>query len=170
MNIKKTANLLLNFTIRRLAEIFGILISLAGGMLFLALITYSPNDPNFIFPENTKIQNLMGFHGSFVSDLLFQSVGLMAYLIPFTLLITGINILKTKDFFLIILYLISGTLFFIHYYSDTYSIFINGTSGFVGQYLDQTFVKSLILINESIFFYLLILITTIFFLIIINFI
>ena len=176
MNIKKTANLLLNFTIRRLAEIFGILISLAGGMLLLALITYSPNDPNFIFPENTKIENLMGFHGSFVSDLLFQSVGLMAYLIPFTLLITGINILKTKDFFLIIennfftiLYLISGTLFFIHYYSNTYSIFINGTSGFVGQYLNQTFLKSLILINESIFFYLLILITTIFFLISINF-
>jgi len=176
MNIKKTANLLLNFTIRRLAEIFGILISLAGGILLLALITYSPNDPNFIFPENTKIENLMGFHGSFVSDLLFQSVGLMAYLIPFTFLITGINILKTKDFFLIIennfftiLYLISGTLFFIHYYSNTYSIFINGTSGFVGQYLNQTFLKSLILINESIFFYLLILITIIFFLISINF-
>ena len=176
MNIKKTANLLLNFTIRRLAEIFGVLVSLTGGMLFLALITYSPNDPNFIFPENTKIENLMGFHGSFVSDLLFQSVGLMAYLIPFTLLITGINILKTKDFFLIIennfftiLYLISGTLFFVHYYSNTYSIFINGSSGFVGQYLNQTFLKSLILINESIFFYLLILITTIFFLISINF-
>jgi S-DNA-T family DNA segregation ATPase FtsK/SpoIIIE len=176
MNIKKTANLLLNFTIRRLAEIFGILIFLAGGVLLLALITYSPNDPNFIFPENVKIENLMGFHGSFVSDLLFQSVGLMAYLIPFTLLITGINILKTKDFFLIIennfftiLYLISGTLFFIHYYSNTYSIFINGSSGFVGQYLNQTFLKSLILINESIFFYLLILITTIFFLISINF-
>jgi S-DNA-T family DNA segregation ATPase FtsK/SpoIIIE len=176
MNIKKIANLLLNFTIKRLTEIFGILISLAGGMLLLALITYSPNDPNFIFPENIKIENLMGFHGSFVSDLLFQSVGLMAYLIPFTLLITGINILKTKDFFLIIennfftiLYLISGTLFFIHYYSDTYSIFINGTSGFVGQYLNQTFLKSLVLINESISFYLLILITTIFFLISINF-
>ena len=57
MNIKKTASLLLNFTIRRLAEIFGILISLAGGTLLVALITYSPNDPNFIFPENTEIEN-----------------------------------------------------------------------------------------------------------------
>jgi len=176
MNIKKTANLLLNFTIQRLAEIFGVIISLAGVMLMLALITYSPNDPNFIFPENTKIENLMGFQGSFTSDLFFQSVGLMAYLIPFTLLITGINILKTKDFFLIIennfftiLYLISGTLFFIHYYSDTYSIYVNGTSGFVGQYLNQTFLRSIILTNESIFFYILILITIIFFLISINF-
>ena len=170
MNIKKTANLLLNFTIQRLAEIFGVIISLAGVMLMLALITYSPNDPNFIFPENTKIENLMGFQGSFTSDLFFQSVGLISYLIPFTLVITGINIFKTKDFFLIIennffiiLYLIFGTLFFAHYYSDAYALYINGNSGFVGQYLNQTFLKSLVLINESIFFYLLILITTIFF-------
>jgi len=119
MNIKKTANLLLNFAFKRLAEIFGILVSLTGLLLFLALITYSPNDPNFIFPENTKIENLMGFQGSFVSDLFFQSVGLISYLIPFTLIFTGINILKTKDFFLFIensfftiLYLLFGTLFF----------------------------------------------------------
>jgi len=176
MNIKKTANLLFNFAIKRLAEIFGVVISLVGVMLLLALITYSPNDPNFIFPENTKIENLMGFKGSFISDLFFQSVGLIAYLIPFTLIITGINILKTKDFFLFIennfftiLYLIFGTLFFAHYYSDTYALFINGNSGFVGQYLDQTFLKSLILINEDIFFYIFILIISIFFLISINF-
>ena len=176
MNIRKTADLLLNFAIKRLAEIFGVLISLAGGLLFLSLITYSPNDPNFIFPENSKIQNLMGFQGSFVSDLFFQSVGLIAYLIPFTLVITGINIFKSKDFFLFIennfftiLYLIFGTLFFAHYYSDTYAFFINGNSGFVGQYLNKTFLKSLILINEDIFFYILILTIFIFFLISINF-
>ena len=176
MNIKKTANLLLNFTIQRLAEIFGVIISLAGVMLMLSLITYSPNDPNFIFPENTKIENLMGFQGSFISDLFFQSVGLISYLIPFTLIITGINIFKTKDFFLfiennffIILYLIFGTLFFAHYYSDVYALYINGNSGFVGQYLDQTFLKSLILINEQVFFYILILNIFICFLFSINF-
>ena len=176
MNIKKTANLLLNFALKRLAEIFGILISLTGIMLFLALITYSPNDPNFIFPDNTKIENLMGFQGSFVSDLFFQSVGLIAYLIPFTLIFTGINILKTKDFFLFvennfftILYLIFGTLFFAYYYSDSYALYVNGNSGFVGQYLNNTFLKSLILINDNIFFYVLIFIVIIFFLISINF-
>jgi len=176
MNIKKTADLLLNFTLKRLAEIFGILISLTGVMLFLALITYSPNDPNFIFPDNTKIENLMGFQGSFVSDLFFQSVGIISYLIPFTLIFTGINILKTKDFFLFIennfftiLYLIFGTLFFAYYYSDTYALYINGNSGFVGEYLNNTFLKSLILINDDIFFYILILIIIIFFLISINF-
>jgi len=71
MNIKKTANLLINFALKRLAEIFGILISLTGVILFLALITYSPNDPNFIFPDGTKIENLMGFQGCFFSYLFF---------------------------------------------------------------------------------------------------
>jgi len=176
MNIKKTADLLLNFAIKRLAEIFGILISLAGVMLFLALITYSPNDPNFIFPQNTKIENLIGFQGSFISDLFFQSVGLVAYLIPLTLIITGINILRSKDFFLFIennfftiLYLIFGTLFFGYYYSDTYSLYINGNSGFVGKYLNQSFLESIVSINDKISFYILILITLILFFISINF-
>jgi len=176
MNIKKTADLLLNFAIKRLAEIFGIVVFLAGAMIFLALITYSPNDPNFIFPQNTKIENLMGFYGSFVSDLLFQSVGLIAYLISFTLIFTGINILKTKDFFLFIennfftiLYLIFGSLFFGYYYSDTYSLYINGNSGFVGEYLNQSFIRSIVAINDDISFYILIFITLVFFFTSINF-
>ncbi len=176
MNIKNTANLLFNFAIKRLAEIFGIIIFIMGATLLIALMTYSPSDPNFIFPENTKIENLMGFKGSFISDLLFQSAGLTAHLIPFTLIITGINILKSKDFFLFIenifftiLYLIFGSLFFSHYYSDTYALYINGNGGFVGQYLNDTFLKSLILINKDIGFYILILFILMPFLLSINF-
>ena len=101
MNIKKTANLLLNFAIKRLAEIFGIIICAAGIMILLALITYSPEDPNYIFPKNTEIKNLLGFQGSFISDLFFQSLGLISYLVSFTLIMTGINIFKVKEFFLV---------------------------------------------------------------------
>ena len=54
MDIKKTANLLLNFTLNRLAEISGIIIFSAGILLFIALFSYSPEDPNFIFPKDTK--------------------------------------------------------------------------------------------------------------------
>ena len=71
MDIKKTANSFASFTIRRIAEIFGIAVFFAGVLLLLALITYSPEDPNFIFPENTKIENILGFQGSFVSDIFF---------------------------------------------------------------------------------------------------
>ena len=102
MNLKKTANLLLNFTVNRLAEILGLITTLAGFLLFFSLLTYSPNDPNYIFPENTEINNLLGFQGSFVSDLFFQSIGLVSYLVSFTFIVTGFNIIRTKEFFLII--------------------------------------------------------------------
>ena len=176
MNIKKTANLLLNFAIKRIAEIFGIIIFLAGLTLLMALVTYSPDDPNFIFPENTQIKNLLGFQGSFISDLFFQSIGLAAYLVSFTFLITGINIFKTKEFFLIIeniffaiLYSIFGTLFLTHFYSEIFTLYINGNGGFVGNFLNQTFLNSLILSNENVFYYILILLTLILFLISVNF-
>ena len=102
MDIKKTANLLLNFTLKRLAEISGIVIFSAGILLFIALFSYSPDDPNFIFPKDTEIKNLLGFQGSFASDLLFQSIGFMAYPLAITFIVTGINVFRMKEFFLII--------------------------------------------------------------------
>ncbi|MBD1136224.1 DNA translocase FtsK [Pelagibacterales bacterium SAG-MED49] len=176
MNIKKTADLLINFAIKRLAEILGVIVFIAGIMLLLALASYSPEDPNFIFPDGTKIKNLLGFNGSFISDLFFQSIGLIAYLLSFTFIITGFNIFKGKEFFLIIentffaiLYSIFGTLFLTYFYSEDFTLYINGNGGFVGNYLDQIFLNSLIRINESISYYILILLVSILFLKSINF-
>jgi len=175
MNIKKSANLLLNFAIKRLAEIFGIIVFLAGIFLLIALMTYSPEDPNFIFPDNTEIKNLLGFQGSFVADLFLQSVGLIAYLISFTYIVTGINIFKTKEFFLIIentffisIYCIFGTLFLNHFYFTGFTLYINGNGGFIGNYLDQTFLYSLIQTNKNITYYILISLVLFLFLISIN--
>jgi S-DNA-T family DNA segregation ATPase FtsK/SpoIIIE len=147
-----------------------------GLILLISLFSYSPDDPNFIFPENTQIKNYLGFKGSFISDLFFQSFGLIAYLISFTFIFTGINIFRTKNFFLIIdniffsiLYSIFGTFFLATFYSSTFSLYINGNGGFIGNYLNQTFLHSLVLINENVFYYILIFIILILFLISINF-
>ena len=176
MNIRKTANLLLNFAIKKIAEIFGIVVFGAGALLLIALITYSPEDPNFIFPDSTEIKNLLNFQGSFVSDLFFQSVGLVAYLISFTFIITGINIFRVKEFFLIIentffavLYCLCGTLFLAHFYYKGFVLYINGNGGFIGNYLNQTFLNSLIQINENIFYYILFFFTLFLFFVSINF-
>ena len=119
MNIKNIANLTFIFILRRLIEILGLVVLILGFLLFISLLTYSPQDPNFIFPENTQIKNLLGYQGSYVSDLFFQSIGLIAFLIPITLIFTGYNIFKKKDVFLFIENLfyvlicsISGSLFF----------------------------------------------------------
>ena len=176
MNVKKTANLFVNFTLKRLAEILGVIVFCSGILLMLALLTYSPDDPNFIFPDNTEIKNILGFQGSFISDLFFQSIGLISYFFSATLIITGINIFRTKEFFLLIenifftiIYSLLGALYLSHYYSDGFFLYINGNGGFVGSYLNQTFLNSLILINEKLFYYTLVIIILILFLISLNF-
>ena len=119
MDIKKLGNSVLIFTINRLIEIFGIIILCLGILLLISLISYSPTDPNFIFPENTEIKNILGYQGSYISDFFFQSIGLVAYLVPITYIFTGINVFKKKEIFLliensffIILYSLVGSLFF----------------------------------------------------------
>ena len=176
MDIKKTASLLLNFAIKRLAEIFGIFIFLAGSLLLIALLTYSPEDPNFIFPDNKEIKNLLGFKGSVISDLFFQSIGLISYLVSVTIILTGVNIFRLKEFFLIIenifftlVYCIFGSLFFTVFYSEAFTLYINGNGGFVGNYFKQTFLNSLVQINETASFYILVFLIFFLFLISINF-
>ena len=102
MNIKKIANTVLQFSINRVIEILGTSLAIIGILILIALISYSPNDPNFIFPQNTKISNVLGFHGSYISDLFLQSIGIISYLLSVTLIITGINVFRSKDLFLII--------------------------------------------------------------------
>ena len=176
MDINKIAKKSLDFIVNRLIEIFGILVSISGVLMLLALITYSADDPNFIFPENTEIKNLLGFQGSFTSDLFLQSFGLASYLLPITFIFTGINIFLKKDFFIIIenifysiLYLVFAVLFLNHFYNEAYTLYINGNGGFIGVYLDSTFLNSLININETIFYYVLLIFITFFFLLSVNF-
>ena len=69
MNIKKTIDKTVEFTLNRLAELTGIFLILGSILLFISLISYSPEDPNFIFPKNTEIKNLLGSKGSYASDL-----------------------------------------------------------------------------------------------------
>ena len=176
MNIKTLTNSVLIFIIKRLIEISGICISILGILLLLGLVSYSPNDPNYIFPENTEIKNWLGFQGSYISDLFFQSIGLIAFLIPITYIITGVNIFRKKEIFLIvensffiILYSLIGSLFFSFFYKDAFSLYINGNGGFVGTYLNDLFLIGLIQTYENIFYFLFIFVIVIFFLISINF-
>ncbi len=176
MNIKKIAYSALQFSIKRLIEIFGLIILVSGLLLLVALTSYSPEDPNFIFPENTQIKNLLGFQGSYISDLFFQSVGFISYLISLTIIFTGINIFKSKNLFLLVenifftvFYSIFGSLFLSYYYENTFALYINGNGGFIGNYLNGNFFSNLINLNISLAYYSLIILTSVLFLISINF-
>ena len=176
MDIKKITNSTITFIINRLIEIISIFLSLVGFFLLISFITYSPEDPNFIFPDNTRIKNFFGFQGSFISDIFFQSIGLISYLLSITFIFTGINIFRNKKLLLIIqnafyivLYSIIGSLFFNRFYSESIALHINGNGGFVGKFFDSILFNEKTYSYETLIYYFLIIVITTLFLISINF-
>jgi len=176
MKLKILASNVLNFGVNRVIEIVGIGILITGILLLTSLISFFPEDPNFIFPNGTEIKNILGFRGSYTADIFFQAFGTIALLIPFSLIVSGINIILNKkifsivkSFFYIILYSLLGSLFFSLFYPITFKLYINGNGGFVGNYLETTFINSIININSQISYYFLVLLILIFFLISIQF-
>ena len=176
MKLKILANSAINFCINRVIEIFGITILIAGFLLLVSLISFSPDDPNFIFPNNVVIKNILGFRGSFTADIFFQSFGVMALLIPLSLILSGINIILNKKIFLIIesifytiLYSVLGSLFFSFFYPVAFKFYINGNGGFIGKYLETTFLNSIININSQFFYYFILILFLILFLVSIQF-
>ncbi len=176
MDLSEFSKKISHFAINRIIEIIGLLIVALSFFLFLSLVTYSPNDPNLIFPEQTEIKNLFGFYGSFISDLFLQSFGLIAFLFTITLFLNGILVIKNKqisfiikNLFFSIIYIISGCIFFSIFYEHSYSLVINGNGGFIGSYLKDLISIIEEVINKKIIFISFIAVTIIFFLISINY-
>jgi len=176
MNIKKKIDKSVEFTFKRLAELTGLFLIVGSILLFISLISYSPEDPNFIFPKNTEINNFMGSKGSYTSDLFYQSIGLISVLVPITIFFTGFNVFVKKNFliiieniFFIILYSILGSLFFSVFHTETFWLTINGNNGFVGNLFENTFLSSLINLNKQISYYILLFFIVVIFLLSINF-
>ncbi len=176
MIFKNYINKIADFAIKRLAELVGIFLVVTSVLLFISLISYSPDDPNFIFPENREIKNILGFRGSFIADIFFQSIGIISLLIPFSLLFTGLSITINKklrviieNIFFIILYIIAAAFFFSIFHKETYWLIINGNNGFVGDLMSETIIADFLKINKMISYYSLIFFILLFFLLSSNF-
>ncbi len=166
MNINTYLHKIGNFITLRFIELIGVLFILGSIFIFLTLISYSPEDPNFIVSEQSKIKNLMGFRGSYTSDILFQSIGLIAYLIPLNFLFTGLNLITIKkitiiieNIFFLILSLLTGSIFFDYFYQTSFKLNINGNGGFIGDFFNEFLFNKIINLNEKIIFYILIVLT-----------
>ena len=165
MELKITLSNILNFIVNKIIQIFGIIVVIFGITFFLSLISYSPSDPNFIFPSEREINNLIGIKGSILSDFFFQSIGLISFLIPLTFIFAGINIFFEKKIIIIlesifftILYSLIGSIFLSYFYENSFWLSINGNGGYVGSFLLTLFFENLIALNEKLFFYMIIVI------------
>tara|TARA_B100001996_G_scaffold264708_1_gene206538 strand:+ start:231 stop:2318 length:2088 start_codon:yes stop_codon:yes gene_type:complete len=162
---------LANFIKKRTFELLGLSLILASAAIIISFITYSPNDPSFIYGENDKvIQNFFGIYGSIVSDFLLQSFGLIAFLLLGTFVSWGLSLIIKKELnkiilktFFLILYIIFGSTFLYIAYNNSYWLTDNGNSGFVGQIIYDFLYKYFPTINNQYSNFFLIFLTIIFF-------
>ena len=164
------------FLIKRLTELLAFAIIVFSCALMTALVSYSPDDPNFIIDQNIEVQNVLGFRGSIISDFLYQSVGLIALLIPITLFFSGFYIFVNKkliyiidNLFFCLIYIISGAIFFSFFKNESFFLTINGNGGFIGLFFINTSLSKVLTINLVASYYFLIFFILYFFLISINF-
>tara|TARA_Y100000741_G_scaffold358063_1_gene336713 strand:- start:2503 stop:4626 length:2124 start_codon:yes stop_codon:yes gene_type:complete len=159
------------FVKKRLIELSSSIIILIDIFLLLSILSYSPSDPNFIYnPENIKINNIGGFYGSVISDLLLQSFGLISFFIILNLFIWGVKLFIRKKIinfipkiFFTFIYIISGTFFISNFSNNSFWLVDNGNGGFVGKIIQEKFYIFLNLNDNLYFNYSLLIISLIFF-------
>ena len=75
-------------------EIIGLLSISCAVIILISLLTHNKWDPSLFTHtpyEATEVKNLLGFLGSYLSDIMLQALGFTAYLIPLMLCIYGLR-------------------------------------------------------------------------------
>ncbi len=164
-------NSVTNFLKKRTFEFIGLILISTSIGLAIAFTTYSPEDPSFVYGNRDfEIKNFFGIYGSSIADFLLQSFGLVSFLILANFLFWGINLIIQKEIkriilklFLVVSYLILGTIFIYITFNNSFWLIDNGNSGFVGKigyeilstwfpYIDNTYSAYGLLLLTLIFF------------------
>ncbi len=164
-------NSLTNFLKKRTFEFIGLILISTSIGLAIAFTTYSPEDPSFVYGDREfEIKNFFGIYGSSIADFLLQSFGLVSFLILANFLFWGINLIIQKEMkrivlklFLVVSYLVLGTVFIYITFNNSFWLIDNGNSGFVGKigyeflstwfpYIDNTYSAYGLLLLTLIFF------------------
>tara|TARA_Y100000816_G_scaffold199901_1_gene146639 strand:- start:1104 stop:3173 length:2070 start_codon:yes stop_codon:yes gene_type:complete len=176
MDIKNSIEKIKDFALKRLIEFIGILILVFSVLTLAALISYSPNDPNFIYSQSQNINNILGINGSIGADFLLQSIGLISYFLPITLIFLSITVIYQKNLiqivnclFYIVCYSIIGTIFLTQFYKEAFFLIINGNGGFVGDYFYNKIFFKLANLHTELSYYSQLLLFVVLFLVSINF-
>jgi S-DNA-T family DNA segregation ATPase FtsK/SpoIIIE len=86
---------------KRLVETCGLILTSAGLLLLLVLLTYDRTDPSWntaVNPEgNPKIGNVLGLPGAFVADALMQWLGAASYVIVAIVMAWGLRIMSNRS-------------------------------------------------------------------------
>ncbi|NNE97677.1 MAG: hypothetical protein HKN25_01520, partial [Pyrinomonadaceae bacterium] len=100
----------------RYNEIVAIILVAISLLLLLCLVSYHPSDWSFNTSTSESTQNWVGVVGSIIADVLFQAVGLMAYVLPILFLTIAWKFFRSSRLHIpkgrllgIVLFVLSGT-------------------------------------------------------------
>ncbi len=162
---------LTNFIKKRTFELLGLLLIFIGIALAISFVTYSPEDPSFIYGNTSlEIKNFFGIYGSSAADFLLQSFGLVSFLFLANLLFWGTRLLFKKEInriilklFLVVAYLTFGSIFIYLTYNNSFWLIDNGNSGFVGEISYNFIIAIFPWVDSKYFLYVLFVLTLTFF-------
>ena len=82
---------------RRLNEIVGFLLLSLGLVLLLSLVSYHTQDPSLDTAAASRPLNLVGYPGSYLSDVFFQTFGAAAFLFPLLTFLLSWKWIRSED-------------------------------------------------------------------------
>ena len=85
------------FVRKRLAEFAGFALVAAGALLAAALATFSPGDPSLSNANDLRPANLLGLPGAIAADLMLQTLGIAAALLPVSLAAWGWRLMRARN-------------------------------------------------------------------------
>ena len=86
------------FVRRRTIEFAGMLLAGLGAALAIAGLSFRAEDPSFNRAGDGPVMNLLGVPGAYAADLMWQTLGLAAFLLPFVLMVWGLGICRRRSF------------------------------------------------------------------------
>ncbi len=151
------------FIINRLFEIGGIISITLSFFILLSVLSYSSFDPNILNTSNYQIQNIGGYLGASISELLLQVFGYGCFLICIILISWSYKLFFSKklELFALNLLLLPFTVLLLSLFFEILDLSV--ASGFVAEEILLFFYKTDILLNTY-YFYLFISINIILFL------
>ena len=118
-------------------EILAIGLAALAALIFLCLVSYSPNDWSLNSTGLGKTQNWIGMVGAVTADLLFQTVGLTAYFLPLLLALIAWRFFRAEEI-VVSFGRVIGYVFFVGAAASLFVIF-----GFQGGIIGTFFANNL---------------------------
>jgi S-DNA-T family DNA segregation ATPase FtsK/SpoIIIE len=125
----------------RINEIVAVVLLALAVLVFLCLVTHSPTDWSLNTSSSLKTQNWIGVAGAVVADLLFQTIGLSAYVFPALLALIAWRVFHTENLIPRVSRIVGFTLFIVS--ASSLISLLEWRGGIVGAFFSQFFVRLL---------------------------